>query len=112
MAALDLQDGLTLDGATASDFGGLKRLAVVSYKYRPALWHECVAVRHAEGTTRYAAEVSKLLAAHVVSWDVTMGGHPAPVTEKTLALVSEPILAQILNTVLGWAQTDQDSLGK
>ena len=114
MPRLAIDDGYTLEAATKPDFGGMSNLPVVTYRYRPAL-------PDALGEWRYAARLAasgkaevdataKLVADHLVSWDVTdAAGKPAPITPDTVRKVPEPILHQLVDTVASWAGPEQDA---
>lgn len=109
---LALDDGYTLTATTkatlTSPSGAVlaDNLPVVEFKYRPALpaalaeWRYQFA-RAGSGKAELDATV-KMLAAHLVSWDVTSGGGPAPLTADALARVPEPILNQIIDAVTSW----------
>lgn len=111
---LAIDDGFTLHGTTTDciDRGpslpALSGLPVVSYRYRPALPEALAEWRYglrvaASGKAELDA-TAKLLADHLVSWDVTDGkGAAAAITPENVRRIPEPVLNQLLEAVTTWA---------
>ncbi|MDB5312656.1 MAG: hypothetical protein JWO38_6858 [Gemmataceae bacterium] len=113
MARLSLNDGYTLDAATLPEFGGARGFPVVTYRYRPALPDALAEWRYASrmaGSGKAEVDATaKLVAGHLVSWDVEVApGTTAPITPETVRKVPEPILNQILERVVSWAGPEQE----
>jgi hypothetical protein len=113
MPRLALNDGYTLEAATAADHGGFKGLPVVTYRYRPALPDALAEWRYAARLAASGkAEVdatARLVSDHLVSWDVTdAGGRPAAITADVVRKVPEPILDQLLDKIVSWAGPEQE----
>jgi hypothetical protein len=120
---LAIDDGFTLEAATKDTLTGpsgqtlAKGLPVVNYRYRPALPEALAEWRYAmRAATSGKAEldaIAKLLADHLVSWDVIDGkGVALPIAAESVRKVPEPILNQLLDTVTTWAPKSMaDALG-
>ena len=113
MLRLMINDGYTLEAATVPDCDGYTDLPVVHYRYRPAMpdalaeWRFALN-RAATGRAEVDA-TSKLLATHLVSWDVQAAdGSGVPITVDMIRRVPEPILNQLLRRVLSWAGPEQE----
>ena len=104
--ALDIADGYTLDGRTLPDFAEARGLPVVAYRYRPALpealsaWR--YALRVADCGKAELDATAKLVADHLVGWDVTASGRSAPVTAENVKKLPEPILDQVVKAIITW----------
>lgn len=112
---LSLDDGYTLEAATKDSLTSpvtgqpvVTGLPVVNFRYRPALPDALTEWRYAMRTAASGkAELdatAKLLADHIVSWDVVRGkGEVVPVTVDAVRKVPDPILSQLLEAVTTWA---------
>ena len=115
MARLVINDGYTLEGVTTDTVTNpvtgaalASGLPVVAFRYRPALPDALAEWRYAMRTAGSGkAELdatAKLLAEHLVSWDVTDArGAEVPVTAAGVRKVPEAILNQMLDAVTTWA---------
>lgn len=118
---LDIEDGYTLDGATEErvcDAAGTViyyDLPVVTFRYRPALPEALASWRYtnrrANTGKEEVASTAAFLCEHLVSWDVIIGGKPAPINPATVAKIPEPILDQITRIVAKWAPKAATELG-
>lgn len=120
--ALDLSDGYTLPGATESRFidaaGRLlaEGLPVVKYRYRPASpdakarWR--YQLRVATSGEEEVTATAKLVADHLVEWDVVIDGKPAPTDALHARKVPEEIREQIVAKILSWSPKDAADAGK
>ena len=105
---LSLDDGYTLDGKTLAEYAGVKNLPIVTFRYRPAL-PEAIAVRSYEYRMASSGKAeldstAKLVAAHLVSWDVTdAAGKDAAITVENIRKVPDPILGQLVDAIVTWA---------
>src|SRR5882724_9068530 len=115
---LAINDGYTLTASTLPDYTDGNRtwsdLPTVEFIYRPALPEAIYEWQHddlraANGKAALDA-AAKLIAAHVVKWDVVDGGgnvvYPNAANVKLLPM---PILQQILRTVTTWAPKSEDA---
>lgn len=119
MPRLALGDGYTLPFATKDQITHpgtgqvlVSGLPVVTGRYRPALPDALAEWRYASERATGGAErvtaAARLVADHLVDWDVTdAGGKAAPVTAETVRLVPEPILNQLLDVVTTWAAKEK-----
>jgi hypothetical protein len=113
---LALNDGYTLEAATLPEFSGIEGLPVIAFRYRPALPEALAEWRYQVRTaTSGKAEVeatAKLVADHLVSWDVVDArGTVLEPTIASIKRVPEPILDQLVKAIVSWAPKMADSVG-
>jgi hypothetical protein len=99
--ALLINDGFTWEDTVPAR----GRFPSVTFRYRPALPEDVFDYLHAPKPTgkdvlRVAA---RLLAKHLVSWDVTDDkGDAVPVSEDVLRRVPHPVLVKMVDVVTGY----------
>lgn len=115
MPRLALDDGYTLDAVTKEVLADpatgrplAQGLPVVTFRYRPALPDALAEWRYAlraAGSGRAEVDATaKLVADHLVTWDVTDArGAAAPITPDAVRRVPDPILNQLVEAVANWA---------
>ena len=113
---LALNDGYTLEAATFPEFSGVAGLPVITFRYRPALPEALAEWRYQVRTaTSGKVEVeatAKLVADHLVSWDVVDArGAVVEPTIASIKRVPEPILDQLLKAIVSWAPKMAETLG-
>lgn len=109
MACALIEDGLTL---SASIPAKMPLHPAVNFKYRPALPEDVYAYLRGPqtGGADELKAATKLLAKHLVEWDVTdKSGAPAPLTEETFRRLHQPILALMVNFVAGYTAQEQEA---
>lgn len=113
---LSLDDGYTLQGNASYLPEPSAALVIVNFRYRPALpealyeWDYQLTMAKS-GSEQLAATV-KLLADHVVSWDVEIGGASAPVSADNLKRVPLPILQEMVRKIREWAPKEMGDAEK
>jgi hypothetical protein len=113
---LAINDGYTLEAATLSEFSDVAGLPVINFRYRPAL-PEALAewryqVRVAGSGKAEVEATAKLIADHLVSWDVVDArGAVVEPTSANIKRVPEPILDQLVKAIVSWAPKMADSVG-
>lgn len=105
MAMVLIRDGYTLKGK----FGPTHNLPQIDYSYRPAVairYQEFYASKR-EKPADLVKETVKLIAEHLVAWDIleSAGGPPAAINEANLNAVPWPILDKIASDVLCWVSS-------
>jgi len=120
---LVIDDGYTLEGTTeeivlnkATGEPLFEGLPVINFRYRPALPDALAEWRYSRArATSGKAEVeatAKLIADHLVSWDVVDGkGSTAPLSVEFIRKVPEPILDQMIETIATWAPKAETAAG-
>lgn len=111
MPRLFLADGYTIEAATSEKYGELAGLPVVKFAYRPAMTDAIYEWRWktqnaASGKDRLDA-AAKLVADHLVTWDVAGDAGTTPITVDIVRRIPEPIFEQILGAVLTWAPKNE-----
>lgn len=100
MESAFIDDGYETDGRLAGIPGLFPPIA---FRYRPAVAsaHNAV-MRTEEGTPERERATCKLLASHVVSWDVkNQKGEPVAVSEDAFSRLQSLPQAQLYNVVIG-----------
>lgn len=113
---LVIRDGYTLAGSTKSEFGSVKGLPILNFRYRPALTEALQDWRLATKAAQTGAAIveasAALIANHLVSWDAEeTPGKPAPVTAELVRELPEPIFEQLLDAVITWAPKAEEARG-
>lgn len=101
MPCVFIDDGFTLDGCLEPRHG----FPSVRFTYRLAHPEKVYSyLREPRSTGRQFMEAaSKMLAEHLVSWDITdRAGNAVPISETTLRRIAHPVLEQMLDTVTGY----------
>ena len=107
MARVLIRDGYTFEG----DVPAQGPWPAIHVRYRPAMPEEVsdylIADRRT-GKAKLDATV-KLLAKHVLGWDITDDGHATKPDADTLRRLPYPILEDLVNLVCGYTGTQQEA---
>jgi hypothetical protein len=107
-----INDGYTLDGKLPARGPWPE----VKFRYRPALaedvYEHLNAMRQASGRQQAKAAVD-LLGKYLMSWDIEDAkGEVAPVTVENLRRLPQPILAGLVDHVLGYGEAQHEADAK
>lgn len=108
MPSIFIDDSYTIDDVLEAKFG----FPAVAFTYRIAHPEKAYTYLREPKTTgkQYADAIARILAEHLVKWDVTApDGNAVPITEANLRRVAYPILEQLVERVVGYGREQRDA---
>jgi hypothetical protein len=104
---LDLDDGYTLNGETATTDRDGKPIPSISFRYRPALPRAIYQLRFDTRMARSGDEEqeagAKFVSQYLVDWDVTDNGRTTKPTQENALRLHPFFLEQIVDIISRWA---------